>query len=558
MKIALCQLNPTVGAPEDNADAVLAALAEAQGARMAVFPELVLPGYPPLDLVERPRFVDACLAAEARLVDGIPSGMVAVFGNLRRRPTPPAEGRRLENVAVVAERGRVLGRFPKTLLPTYDVFDEARWFEPRRGGPPAVLDIDGVRVGFTVCEDIWNDEQLWADPELVRDDSPDANRIYAEDPVQALVAAGAKLILNLSASPFSGGRSATRARILAHLAARHQVAAALVNTVGANDGLIFDGHSLAARPGGVALEMPGWKPAVCFFEPFGTDVRRCSKARDVEELRSALCLGIADYFRKSNLSSAVIGLSGGIDSALTAALAVRALGKERVIGVGMPSAISSDHSVQDARRLAENLGIEFHLVSIAPMVDAFSAALAPVFGGAPPDVTEENLQSRIRGAALMAVANKRGAVVLGTGNKSEAAMGYATLYGDTIGAISVLADLYKHQVYALAWLENEEEERIPPRTIEKPPSAELRPNQKDSDTLPDYPVLDAVLAAFIERRRSAAEIAAELSLERPLVEDIVRRVYQNEFKRKQLPPALRVCRKAWVGRVYPVAQRFRE
>ena len=281
------------------------------------------------------------------------------------------------------------------------------------------------------------------------------------------------------------------------------------------------------------------------------------QASEIENIQEALTLGIRDYFHKTGLKSAVVGLSGGIDSAVTCYLAVRALGAENVVGVSMPSKYSSEHSIADARSLAENLKIEFQLVSIAEPNDVFLSALAPVFEGLPADVTEENLQSRIRGLLLMAIANKRGAVVLGTGNKSEASVGYATLYGDTIGAISVLADLYKHQVYALAEFANISQEIIPRSTIIKPPSAELRPDQKDSDSLPEYDVLDKILESFIEYQKTVPEIAQELNIEESLVQDIINKVYHNEFKRRQMPPTLRICNKAWVGRIYPIVQKFR-
>ena len=560
MRVALCQVNPTVGAP-DNVDRILDALRAAAngGATLAVFPELVVPGYPPLDLLERSTFVDACVSAEARLVSEMPRGLVAVFGNLGRPPSAPVEERPLQNCAVIARQGEILGRIAKTLLPTYDVFDEARYFEPRRELGPALVTVEGRRLGITVCEDIWNDEILWRDRDLARADSPGASRMDPRDPVLDLVQAGAEVIVNISASPWSQGRLEVRQRVVEHLARRHGVSCVYVNAVGANDGLLFDGHSMVAGPSGELLyRARGWVESV---EIADLNAKQASLSRvgsPTEEVRDALTLGIRDYFQKSRISRAVVGLSGGIDSAVTCALAVRALGAEAVVGVGMPSAVSSEHSVEDARALARNLDIDFHLVAIEPTLQAFETMLAPVFEGLARDVTEENLQSRIRGTTLMAVANKLGAVVLGTGNKSEASMGYATLYGDTIGAISVLADLYKGQVYDLARLINSHKEVIPQRSIDKAPSAELRPGQFDTDTLPDYPLLDAILVRFIERKMSVPEIARELDVEIPFVRSIVSRVYANEFKRKQLPPTLRVCSKAWVGRVYPIVQRFRE
>lgn len=409
-----------------------------------------------------------------------------------------------------------------------------------------------------MCEDLWNDEILWRDSSVLRDDSPGARRAYDRDPVEELRHAGAEIIVNLSASPWNRGKLDVRERIVTHAARRHGVFCLYVNAVGGNDGLVFDGHSLAANPRGELIHRaPGWSSSTTVLSLDDAPPQLSAVGTDDEEIREALVLGIRDYFGKTGIKGAIIGLSGGIDSAVTATLAVRALGPDRVTGVGMPSAISSDHSVEDARQLAAHLGIEFRLVPIAPAVEAFEGLLAPTFEGLPRDVTEENLQSRIRGVTLMAIANKTNGVILGTGNKSEAAMGYATLYGDTIGALSVLADLYKHQVYAQAQLANRDGEVVPQRTIDKPPSAELRPGQKDSDSLPDYDLLDAVLELFIEHRLGIEAIAERTSASADLVRSIVGKVYFNEFKRKQLPPTIRVCRKAWVGRVYPIVQRFR-
>lgn len=559
MKIASCALNPTVGDLGGNVRRVLDALQEAAsvGAELAVLPELVVPGYPPLDLLERPSFVQACLEAESEIIASMPEGLTAVFGNVRRRPDALTTGRPIQNAAVVARRGQRITGVAKTLLPTYDVFDEARYFEPRREEAPAIFEQSGLRIGVTICEDMWNDEEAWAISDLWREDSAHRLHVYERDPVREVREAGAELILNLSASPWSRGKLDIREELVAHAARRHGVPIVYVNAVGGNDGLVFDGRSLVATPErGLVHRGVGWQAKVDIID-LGEPSELAPVGQPIEEIREALCLGIRDYFRKTGIQRAVIGLSGGIDSAVTCALAVRALGPERVTGVAMPSAISSEHSVEDAEALARNLGIDYQLVPIASAVDAFESMLAPMFAGLERDVTEENLQSRVRGTTLMAIANKKGGVVLGTGNKSEASMGYATLYGDTNGALSVLADLYKHQVYDLARLENEHGERIPTRTIDKPPSAELRPNQKDSDSLPDYAILDAILEAFLERRLGLEAIAEEVGVELSLVEDIARKVYFNEFKRKQLPPTLRVCRKAWVGRIYPIAQGFR-
>lgn len=558
MRIAICQLNPTVGDLDGNRVLVREAVeaAVAAGATVAVLPELVLPGYPPLDLLERPTFLSACREAERELIAELPEGIVAIFGNIAANPS--TVGRPLLNVAVLARRGERIGRVAKTLLPTYDVFDEARYFEPNPGGPPAVFELAGKKVGVTVCEDIWNDEILDRDTHGPWDDSSEGNRIYRQNPVTGLVEAGAEIIVNLSASPWSRSKLDLREGLVSHLSRHHRVWCIYANTVGANDGLIFDGQSIASNPDGeIVARLPGWVPETAVLDLDAPGLELSPRTSEIEDIRAALVLGVRDYFEKTGIPRAVIGLSGGIDSAVTCAVAVEALGKDRVIGVAMPSKVSSGHSVEDAAALAKNLGIEYFEVPIEAAVSAFETILAEPFAGRAPDVTEENIQSRVRGTTLMAVANKRGGAVLGTGNKSEASMGYATLYGDTIGAISVLADLYKHQVYALAHCYNAEEEVVPARTIEKPPSAELRPGQKDSDSLPDYAILDGVLERIIEQRMSAEAIASDMSIEPELAQGILRKVYFNEFKRKQMPPTLRICRKAWVGRVYPIVQRFR-
>lgn len=562
MKIALVQLDVTVGDFEGNARRILdgAAQAAARGARIAVFPELAVTGYPPLDLLERTRFVEAAEAAEQAIVEGLPEGLVAVFGSVRRRPTPPVAGRALENIAVAAERGRVRARVVKSLIPTYDVFDEARYFEPKRDHARASIDVDGTRVAITVCEDLWNDDDLWENHDLWRDKSPGSYRMYAEDPIRKLVERERpEVILNISASPWAWGKEDVRRGILAHVAQKHGVWLAYVNLVGGNDGLLFDGHSTAYGPDGRHVGTArGWKEDVLVFDLARAHREPPPVRHEAPEIHEALVLGIRDYLDKTGINLAVLGLSGGIDSAVTAALAVRALGPERVVALTMPSRYSSPDSVRDAEHLAANLGVRLWNVSIEPMFDAFRRSLAPVFEGRPEDVTEENLQSRVRGVLLMGAANKLGGVVLNTGNKSEAAMGYATLYGDAIGALSVLGDLYKHQVYAQAEWINRDRAIIPRSSIDKAPSAELRPGQRDADSLPPYDQLDEMLRLFIEHRATVDEVVEAVGVPPELARRICNAIYRAEFKRKQLPPTLRVSRKAWGGRVFPIVQRFVE
>jgi NAD+ synthase (glutamine-hydrolysing) len=562
MKIALAQINTTVGDFDGNVAKIRSACERAAqaGAHLVVLPELAVTGYPPLDLLERTRFVERARSAEARLVDDLPEGIVAVFGNVRRRPTPPLKGRALENVAVAARRGEVLQRVVKSLIPTYDVFDEARYFEPRRIDGSVCFDLCGRKVAITICEDIWNDEDLWQNHDLWRDKAPGSYRLYARDPVQELVdREQPDVVVNLSASPWALGKEEVRRRILAHLSRKHRIWLAYTNLVGGNDGLLFDGHSTVYSPRGEHVATAAaWSEDVHVVDTEAAPSAPVPALRPEVAIRDALALGVRDYLDKTGIRLALVGLSGGIDSAVTAYLAVRAVGPERVKALGMPSRYSSSGSVTDAEALAENLGIEFWRVPIEPPFAAFLDSLAPVFAGRAVDVTEENIQSRIRGVMLMAAANKLGGVVLNTGNKSEAAMGYATLYGDAIGALSVLGDLYKHQVYALAELANEDGEVIPRASITKPPSAELRPDQRDEDSLPPYDQLDEMLRLFIEHRATIEEVVEAVGVEPDVARRVNRAIYRSEFKRKQLPPTLRVSRKAWVGRVFPIVQRFEE
>jgi NAD+ synthase (glutamine-hydrolysing) len=441
----------------------------------------------------------------------------------------------------------VLLEVHKRLLPTYDVFDEARYFEPGAAAQRSILEVAGRRVGITICEDLWNDKDLWP------------SRLYPVDPVEQLAASGVDLLVNLSASPWSIGKEGIRRRIASHAARRHRALVAMVNHAGGNDSLIFDGHSLLCAPSGALLgQAAGFAEDLLLIDTAAPEAADPPQVEVIAQIHAALVLGVRDYFQKTGFSRAVVALSGGIDSAVTCALAVEALGPGAVVGLALPSRYSSDHSKEDALELARALQIRCEVMSIEPMFQAYLDALGPLFGDRPPDVTEENLQSRIRGTAAMALANKLGALVLSTGNKSESAVGYATLYGDTVGALAPLADLYKHQVYALARHLNRGGRVIPERTLHKAPSAELRPNQTDQDSLPPYDLLDEILRRWIEEREPIADIAAAVGQPPSLVQEIVRKVAAAEFKRKQLPPTLRVSSKAWAGRDYPIAQRFRE
>lgn len=544
MRIALAQINPTVGDLAGNRRLVeeWAAKAAAAGARLVVFPELALTGYPPMDLLERRGFVedqlrelDALAAASTRIA-------IAVGAVL---PVERRGGKSLANAAVLLAGGRRVAVQAKTLLPTYDVFDENRYFVPAPERRVATL--DGVTLGLTVCEDGWVERMR-----------------YDVDPTGELAAQGAGLVLNLSASPWHTGKPAERRDLFRALARRHRVPIAFVNQLGGDDELIFDGGSFYVDAAGdVRASLPLFEPALELIDtdapPPALAEDAIAEPRDAAQLEAGLVLGIRDYFEKQRLPpGAVIGLSGGVDSAVTAHLAAQALGADRVLGVLMPGPFSSEHSVADALALAANLGIETRTVDIRPIYERYLDVFADVFG--PRDsygLAQQNIQSRIRGATLMAISNAENRLVLATGNKSELSIGYCTLYGDTVGGIAVLGDVYKRDVYALARHANRAGEVVPKHTIDKPPSAELAPDQRDEDDLPPYPVLDAVLEQAIEGGRSAGSIEPPPGATPELVRQIVRRLDRNEYKRRQSPLVLRTSPKAFgSGRRLPIVHRY--
>ncbi|MFN6194104.1 MAG: NAD+ synthase [Planctomycetota bacterium] len=549
MRVALCQIDATVGDLDGNAARIVefAARARAQGAELAVFPELAICGYPPEDLLVRPSFLPAHDAALAALARAVPPELPTLVGCVARNEAAATRGGRpLHNAVALLHGGAARIVATKTLLPTYDVFDESRYFEPNAAPERNVVTIAGRRVGVVVCEDGWNDERFFG------------KRSYAVDPVERVVAAGAEMVVNLSASPWCVGKEAFRHRMVAAASARHGVPMLYVNLVGGDVELQFDGGSLAVKPTGIAAPPIAFAEALVVVDTDAPWTQAPSPIAVEAMQHAAIVQGIRGYVRKFGFRKVVVGLSGGIDSALVATLAVDSLGAADVAGIVMPSKHSSEHSVVDARELAANLGIDFPLLPIASLQRAFAETLQPVFAGTPPGLAEENLQARMRGVLLMAFANKHGHLLLTTGNKSECAVGYCTIYGDTNGALAPIADLWKTEVWSLSrWL-NRDGARIPARSIEKPPSAELRPDQLDTDSLPPYPVLDPVLRCLIEDDLSVAETAARTGMPREQVADLFAKVQGSEWKRHQYPPTLRVSERCWSGRRMPVAHRYRE
>jgi NAD+ synthase (glutamine-hydrolysing) len=549
MRIALAQINPTVGDLPGNADIMARAAQDAasRGADIVVFPELSLTGYPPRDLVEKPSFLDRSESELQRLAQetsGLNLAVVCGYVARSRAET----GKQALNCAAVLEHGQVLFQQTKMLLPNYDVFDEARYFRPAER--EELVALRGRPVALTICEDSWNDRKFWK------------QRLYQRDPVEELFAVGAELLICINASPFNMGKREMRRGIYRAVARRYGKPVVYVNQVGGNDQLVFDGSSFAMSGSGdlIATARSFEEDLVIADLDAGTGDRHENLKDECEAVYQALVMGTRDYIRKCGFSKVLIGLSGGIDSALTAAIAVEAVGKENVTGVGMPGPYSSEHSLTDARQMAAKLGIRFEVVTISGVYDRFLTELNPLFEGRAAGVTEENLQSRLRGVTLMALSNKTGALVLTTGNKSELAVGYCTLYGDMCGGLAVISDVPKTMVYSLSRIANRRlSGAIPENVFTKPPSAELKPDQKDTDSLPEYEILDRILEAYIEQVRTPRQIADTQGLPLALVQDIVNKVDRNEYKRQQAAPGLKVTTKAFgIGRRIPIAQRFSE
>jgi NAD+ synthase/NAD+ synthase (glutamine-hydrolysing) len=541
VKIALGQINTTIGDFSGNSAKIVeyATRARAAGAGLILFPELSVCGYPPRDLVERPSFVAHNLQAVERIAEQT-RGISVICGLVTKAQANM--GKAAMNSAALLQDGQIKFLQSKMLLPTYDVFDETRNFAPAKSQD--LFPFCGKQMALTICEDAWNDKQFWDRP------------LYAVDPVESLVHAGGNFILNISASPFWVGKQELRRNMLATTARRHKLPVLMVNQVGGNDGLIFDGSSLAFNPAGeVIARGKSFEEDLIYVDSdqLTGDVRDQLPGEEAT-VYAALVLGTRDYVRKCGFGQVLVGLSGGIDSALTAAIAVDAIGKENVIGVGMPGPYSSQGSVEDARLLAKNLGIRFELMAIGEVFDAYKRTLAKTFAGRKEDVTEENIQSRIRGALLMALSNKFGAIVLSTGNKSELSVGYCTLYGDMVGGLAVISDVPKTMVYRLSRYVNSKTTVIPKETLEKPPSAELRPDQKDTDSLPEYEVLDIILEDYIEDSRSPEQIASDRGFDMALVKRVIRMVERSEYKRQQAAPGLKISTKAFgYGRRFPIA-----
>jgi NAD+ synthase (glutamine-hydrolysing) len=544
VKVALAQINPIVGDLAGNEAKILAAYQRGvdAGAQIVLCPELSITGYPPRDLLLKKGFITRNLETLDHLAaaTGQVGLLLGFVGKNELRP-----GREVTNSVALLQNGKIAAMRAKTLLPTYDVFDEDRYFEPATENLPA--DFSGSKVGLTICEDIWNDEDFWTE------------RRYLHNPPVELAEAGAKIIFNISASPWHIGKNKTRFEMLRSIAQKTHRPVVFCNQVGGNDELIFDGSSLVFNADGDLIAQGKW-----FAEDFvivDTESKAILQPIELpaeESIYQALTLGLRDYFHKCGFKSAVLGLSGGIDSAVTACIAVAALGKGNVRGVSLPSQFSSQHSLDDARALAERLGIQYDVVPIKTAFETVKSQLQPVFAGKPEDTTEENLQARLRGVILMAFSNKFGSLLLTTGNKSEIAVGYCTLYGDMAGGLAIISDVPKTMIYRIAKWINREREIIPNSSITKPPSAELRPNQCDQDSLPPYEVLDVILDLYVVNGKSTADIVAA-GFDETTVRKVIRLIDLSEYKRRQAAPGLKVTTKAFgMGRRIPIAQKYWE
>lgn len=542
MKIAIAQIDPTVGDFTGNLEKIVAASRRAadRGARLTVFSELAICGYPPADFLEKPSFLARCRSAVNELAAATRDLKTAVLAGVAL-PALNDSGKPAVNAAVLLDRGSLLLEQHKRLLPFYDVFDEQRYFDPARS--QQIIELDGKRLAITICEDAWNDKNFWP------------RRFYPVDPMEELMREHPDLHINLSSSPFWHGKRALRREMLAAIARRDGIPVLISNQVGGNDSLIFDGSSFALNGRGELIaQCASFDEDLVIVDPFNAPAIDPAPEDDTEAAYRALVLGTRDYIRKCGFKKALVSLSGGIDSALVAAIAADALGPENVFCIGMPSPYSSEGSVTDSRKLAANLGVRFEVVKISSLFTEFTHTLAPLFEGMPEDTTEENIQPRIRATIMMALSNKFGALVLTTGNKSEMAVGYCTLYGDMVGALAVVGDLVKTRLYAICrWL-NRDREVIPATIIEKPPSAELRPGQKDTDSLPPYDVLDPIVEAYVERYETPEHIANANGYPLGLVKQVVRLIEGAEYKRQQAAPVLKVTPKSFgMGRRFPIA-----
>ena len=548
MKIAIAQINPIIGDFEYNSSRIrhYADKAKAHSCDLVVFSELVISGYPPRDLLEKKDFIEANLSCLSRLVDEI-RGIGVICGFVDKNPVE--EGKPLYNSAALFENGKILHRVNKRLLPTYDVFDESRYFEA--GTECVPYRYKGEKIGITICEDVWNDKDIFK------------KRIYHINPVDLMVKGGASLLVNISASPFHVGKKEFRWDLFGAIAGKYKVPLIFANQVGGNDSILFDGTSAAFdRQGKIKALARDFEEDIIFYdsdEQTGMTYKESIHSvsgPDVEPVLKALIMGTRDYVVKCGFSKVVLGLSGGIDSALTAFIAAKALGPENVLSVFMPSGYTSADNFEDTKKLAGNIGIGFEVIPVDGVFKEFIRLLSPSFREGEPDITEQNIQARIRGTILMALSNRQGRLLLSTGNKSELAVGYCTLYGDMNGGLAVISDIPKTEVYGLARFINRKEEIIPARIIEKAPSAELKPDQTDQDDLPPYEILDSILKGYIEDLKGAGELVKS-GFDPKLVEDVISRVARNEYKRHQAAPGLKVTTKAFgYGRRYPLAQRY--